>query len=73
MEQIMTPEQRLQFCHLLKEARSNNTTITVQEVMDKLGITEDDAKKPWSSDLKISFAFEFDYKWTVYAKENRKD
>lgn len=69
----MTPNQRLRFCHLLKEAKLSNSIITVNEVVEKLGITEKEASQSWHSKYKVSFAFEHDFKWILHAREYKKD
>ena len=69
----MTPKQRLNFCRLLKEARSTNSNITVDEVAEKIGITREEASQTWHSEFKVSLAFEYDYKWILHARENPKD
>ena len=69
----MTPEQRLLFCGLLKDARLNNSIITVSEVVEKIGITKEEAGKSWHSDFKVFLAMEHNFKWTLHAKETNED
>ena len=69
----MTPEQRLLFCGLLKDARSNNITITVDEVVEKLGITKEEAGQSWHSNFRVFLALEHNFKWILHAKGNNED
>jgi hypothetical protein len=69
----MTPQQRLLFCNLLKEASINRTNITVNDVVSKIGIDKDEANQLWHSDFKVTFAFEHNYKWVLHAKEFKQD
>jgi len=69
----MTPEQRLLFCGLLKNAKLNNITITVDDVVKKLGITKEEVKRPWHSIFKVSLAFEHNFKWILHAQKYNED
>lgn len=69
----MTPEQRLGFCKLLKEARANNVNITVDQVVDVIGISKEEASQSWHSEFRVLLAFENNYKWIVHAKECDED
>lgn len=66
----MTPDQRLHFCCLLKNAKLTNTCITVDEIASIVGITHEEVKQPWHIKIKLLIAFEHDYQWVVYVKEN---
>lgn len=69
----MTPKQRLLFCNLLKEANVNHTNITVDEVVDKIGINKHEAARLWHSNFEITFAFQHNFKWILHAKEFIQD
>ncbi|NJO65659.1 MAG: hypothetical protein HC836_48560 [Richelia sp. RM2_1_2] len=69
----MTPEQKLQFFSIIRNANSNNYYLTVDEIVNILGIEHGDIRKSWHSEFKVFLALEHNYKWTVYAKEIDKD
>ncbi len=65
----MTSNQRLLFVNLLREANSKKSSLSVKEVANKLGISPEEARRPWHTEIRYSFAIEFDSKWMLYANE----